>query len=258
MRMTALAKKRSKKTSTRKQASLPGMENVKPAVKKRNTLKGRKVRREITARTAAEALGEIDHGCEIYCLTMGKFSLVDVIELCLKSTGPADVTVSTWTAASADIGFANRLMVDGAIKSLRFIVDYSFPSRQPAYCAALRERFGDDAIRITKNHAKFVLIRNRKWNLVIRTSMNLNECTRLETVEISDDKSMAKWMQEVVDDLFEKQSDTFDRKPSEHCTKFGEEWGDDEAGGIAGTDTRFFGDGANDVDLRRIGTTRRS
>lgn len=78
---------------------------------------------------------------------MGKFSLVDVIEHLLATTGPADLVVSTWTAAGADIGFANRLLADGRIRSLRFVVDYSFQSRQPAYCAALREAFGDDAIR---------------------------------------------------------------------------------------------------------------
>lgn len=242
----------------KKQQSLPGLADAKPAVKKRDTLKGRKVRREITARTAAEALGDIEAGCEIYCLTMGKFSLVDVIEHVLTFTGPAAVTVSTWTAASADIGFANRMIADGDITDLRFIVDYSFPSRQPAYCAALRERFGDDAIRITKNHAKFVLIRNDSWDIVVRTSMNLNECTRLETVELSDSADMAEWMQEVVDALFEKQGDTFDRKPSEHVNRFGEEWGDDEAGGVNGTDSRFFGKGPTDVDLDRIGLSYRA
>ncbi len=72
--------------------------------RKRDTLKGRKVRRELTTSVCSDALGPIGKGCEIYCLTMGKFSLIDVIEHVLASTGPADVVVSTWTAAGADIG----------------------------------------------------------------------------------------------------------------------------------------------------------
>jgi hypothetical protein len=104
----------------------------------------------------------------------------------LAATGPADLVVSTWTAAGADIGFASRLLADRRVTSLRFVVDHNFQSRQPAYCAALREAFGDDAIRVTKNHGKFVLVRNAAWNIVVRTLMNLNECRRLETVEISD------------------------------------------------------------------------
>jgi len=60
---------------------------------------------------AAAALGRITPGCEIYALTKGAFSLVDVLVHCLDATGPADVVVSTWTAAGADISFAFDLFV---------------------------------------------------------------------------------------------------------------------------------------------------
>ena len=224
---------------------------------KRNTLKGRVVRRELCARSVKDAVGEVSRGCEIYGLTKGDFSLVDLIEHVLAATGPCDVVCSTWTAANADIGFANRLLANGTIRSLRFVVDYSFPCRQPAYCAALRAAFGDDAIRITKNYAKFVLLRNDEWNVVIRTSMNLNENRRLENFEISDCPAMAAWLQEVVDALFAAQSpaDTFGRKPREPVAAFNREWSD---GGPArtgvSTDTKkYFGDGPLDNDLRRVG-----
>jgi len=212
----------------------------------RETAKGRVVRRELTTRFAADALGAIEHGCELYCLTMGKFSLIDVVEHLLATTGPADLVVSTWTAAGADIGFANRLLTDGRIRSLRFVMDDSFVSRQPAYCAALREAFGDDAIRITKNHAKFVLIRNAYWNIVVRTSMNLNECRRLETVEISVDPAMAEFLGDVIEQLFENQTaaDAFGRRAGEHCEQFGTEFGDEPgAVGLGSSEKRFFGDG---------------
>jgi len=227
----------------------------------RETLKGRNVRRELTTRFAADALGPIEHGVELYCLTMGKFSLIDVIEHVLATTGPADLAVSTWTAAGADIGFANRLLVDGRVRSMRFVMDYSFVSRRTAYCAALREAFGDESIRITKNHAKFVLIRNAEWNIVVRTSMNLNECRRLETVEISDDAEMAGFLADVVEQLFANQTavEAFERRAGEHCEQFGTEWGDEPgAAGLGSSEKRFFGDGPADVDLRRVGTTRRS
>ncbi len=199
----------------------------------RDCLKGRIVRRTLTAQNVAEAVGPIEHGCELYGLTKGSWSLIDLIEHVLAATGPADVTLSTWTAANADIGFARRLLVNGAIKSLRFVVDFSFPSRQPAYCAALREAFGDDAIRITKNHAKFVLIRNAEWNVVLRTSMNLNENRRLESWELSDCPQIAEWLQEVVDELFAVQSpaETFRRSPIAHANAFEFAWGD--VGGAA-------------------------
>lgn len=226
----------------------------------RNTLKGREVRRTLCARNVAEAVGEIEHGCEIYGLTKGSWSLIDLIEHVLSYTGPAAVTLSTWTAANADIGFALRLLANGALTSLRFVVDFSFPSRQPAYCAALREAFGDDAIRITKNHAKFVLIRNAEWNIVLRTSMNLNENRRLESWECSDCLQLAGWLQEIVDELFSAQSptETFARKPIEHVNAFDREWNDegDAAAEERSTDSRkYFDDAPFGNDLRRVGVS---
>lgn len=250
-----------RKTTAKGQQTLPGVADAPQVIRRtRDTLRGREVRRELTARTAAGALGAIEPGCEIYCLTMGKFSLVDVIEHVLAATGPADVVVSTWTAAAADVGFANRLLVDGRLRSLRFVVDYSFPFRQPAYCAALREAFGDESIRATKNHAKFVLVRNAEWNVVIRTSMNLNECRRLESLEISEDAELAGWLADVVDRLFAAESGTesLERGAGEHLERFGLAWDDDDAGGATADErSRFFGDGPTAVDLRRQGLHRR-
>lgn len=226
-----------------------GIDDVKPTVWKRTSRsKGRELRRSIACEVAADALGEIAHDCEIFGLTMGQFSLVDIIDHCLKATGPADVVISTWTAAGADMDFALSLLANGAIKSLRFVVDFSFPRRKPQYCAALRERFGDSAIRVTKSHAKFVTIENADWALVIRSSMNLNENRRLESFEISDDRAMAGYLAEVVEALFAEHGDgvQFDNIPGQNAREF-------ETLARLGDQGSFFGDGPVDVDLRRAG-----
>jgi hypothetical protein len=201
----------------------------------------RVVRRVLSKLTAAEAIGELSHGCEIFGLTKGQFSLVDVVEHCLATTGPAAVTMSTWTAGGADLEFAYALVGDGRIESLRFVVDFSFPRRQPAYCAALRERFGDDAVRLTKVHAKFVVIRNTAWAIVIRSSMNLNENRRLEWFEVSDDAGMASYLLEVCDSLFDGYAAgaQFELGAGKNCRDF-ETW---------------LGDGIDDRDVRRSGWT---
>lgn len=232
-----------RKKSAKDQQTL--FEAAPPAVVKRDTLKGRLVRRKLTSSICSDALG--------------KFSLIDVIEHVLEATGPADVVVSTWTAANSDIGFARRLFDDGRITSLRFLVDYSFLVRQPAYAAGLRAAFGDDAIRVTKNHAKFVIVRNKTWNVAIRTSMNLNECRRLENVEISDDKRLCEFLEEVMETIFAGQTgaETFERSAGEHEQAFGVEFGGDGQAAVTTGDPRYFGDGAAAVDLRRVGATRR-
>lgn len=161
------------------------------------------VRRTLTVGNAAEALGPIEPGVEMYALCKGDYSLIDIIDHCLTATGPADLTVSTWTAAGADLEFALGFLVDERVTSARWLVDFSFPQRQAAYFALLVDRFGAENIRATANHAKFVLIRNEKWNLCLRTSMNLNVNRRLENVEISDDRGMADYLTAVVDDMFD-------------------------------------------------------
>lgn len=198
----------------------------------------------MTAATASEAIGPLWSGCEIYGLSKGQFSLIDIIAHCLPQTGPADVTIATWTAAGADLGFAYSLLTDGAIRTVRFIVDFSFPTRQPSYCAALRERFGDDCIRVTKTHAKFVLIRNEGWNLVIRSSMNLNENRRLESFEISDDVGMADYLEGVMDELFAAETGTecLAKRPYDHVGGFRE---------IGGTGTGYRRGGNAEVHRRQ-------
>jgi len=230
---------------------------------RRAALEGKRIiRRQLAARTVAEAVGPITPGCEVYGLSKGQFSLIDLIQYCLQAIGMAAVTISTWTAANSDIGFAYRLMTGGAIRSLRFLVDFSFPSRQPAYCAALRETFGDECIRISKNHAKFVLIRNEQWNLVIRSSMNLNENRRLETFEISDDRGMAEFLEGVIREIFDSQpaAGQFDKRPIDHIKDF-ERLAEQAPAELApaamtSTDTRKFYDPAPyGNDLARTGLT---
>jgi len=170
-------------------------------VHKRGRL-ARDVRRVQYADNVAAAVGAIEHGCEVYGLARGQYSLIDLVEYILGFTGPAELVISTWTAAGADIDYALRLRDDGRVLSILWLVDSSFPVRQPGYCAAMRERFGDAAIRVTKNHAKFVLIGNDEWHVVLRTSMNLNENKRLESWEVSDDAGLHAYLAEVVAGLF--------------------------------------------------------
>jgi len=143
---------------------------------------------------------------ETYCLTFGQFSLMDAVEAILEKTGPADVTLSTWTAGGADLSRSAEHLHNGHIRSMRFVCDCSFGQRQPGYLAKLRELFGDDAIRTTRTHAKFAVLTNDSWQVAVRTSMNLNENPRLESIEVSDDPVLAGFLLSVVDELFAEES----------------------------------------------------
>lgn len=155
---------------------------------------------------ARDALVGFGPRAEIYCLTFGQFSLMDAIEAILDYTGPADVAISTWTAAAADLSRSAEHLRDQRIRSLRFVVDCSFGQRQPGYLALIRELFGDDAIRSTRTHAKFATITNDDWRVAVRTSMNLNENPRLESIEVSDDAALAGFLLDVVNEIFAEES----------------------------------------------------
>lgn len=153
--------------------------------------------------SAKDAIGTIEHDTDTFILTFGQFSLIDALVAILDQIGPADVIISTWTAADAHLERSKNLLeVSGAIKSIRWIVDRSFEARKPEYCHHMRELFGPECIRAVRNHAKFMVMTNGEWNIVVRTSMNLNENPRLEDIEITDNADFARFFMAVTDDIF--------------------------------------------------------
>lgn len=158
--------------------------------------------KDATSCTAQTAMASLENGVSIYGFTLGQFSLTDLIVAALERTGPADVTISTWTASGAHIEEAFDLFESGQIRSCRFLLDPGFKSRQPKFCETLVRRFGLNSIRTVANHAKFVVIRNEKWDLVIKTSMNLNNNPRLENFEICEGRELAEYIDGFVDYIF--------------------------------------------------------
>lgn len=135
------------------------------------------------ARDTIEGFGP---GIDIVGLTYGQFSLLDLIEAALEVTGPADVTISTWSAGFYDVEAAVRFRDNGLLRSCRFLMDSS-AKRGQATPGDVADLFGPDSVRTSRSHAKFVLIRNKDWAVVITSSMNLNLNPRLEQFEMTDD-----------------------------------------------------------------------
>lgn len=160
-----------------------------------------------------DIIGNITKGCEIFGLTKGQTSIIEIIEYILSVTGPSDVVISTWTAAQRSIEKTQHFLKNGMIRDLKFLIDPSFNARKPEFCDDLVEKFGKDCVRTFRNHAKFILIGNDCWNIVIRTSMNLNQNPRMEYVEISDCKEMYDFMNGITDEIFKKipSDQTFNR-----------------------------------------------
>lgn len=220
----------------------------------------RNIRHSLGIATAAEAVGPITPGCEIFGLTGGQFSLIDLLGHCLDCARPATLDLSTWTAAVFDIGVIHKRMMTGDIMAVRFLLDYSYKIRQPESFAALAEGFGVESMRMTENHCKFAVIRGPRLNLAIRSTMNLNDNRRLESFEISDDADFAGLLSNTMDLFFAEASGAVssDRKPNQHTKAYDKIVG----AGPGARDTenvkKYFGKGRFDQDVSRVGLIRGS
>lgn len=154
---------------------------------------------------ARDSLRDFDKGREAFILTYGQFSSMDAIEAVLEKTGPANVAIATWTAAAADLSRSAEQLRNQRIRSLRFIVDRSFLTRQPGYATQIVRLFGNEAIRTTRVHAKFAIVQNEDWNVVMPTSMNLNENRRLEYLHVVDCPQLCGFFRQLVDEIFEEE-----------------------------------------------------
>jgi hypothetical protein len=142
---------------------------------------------------------------ELFGLTKGQFSLTDMIEAILAKTGPADLSISTWTAANGDVTRMLELLNSGSIRSCRWLVDLTFMRRCPQLTSEIRAKFGANAIRVTKTHAKFCTITNKDWQIALRSSMNLNQNPRLESFQVGHDPELCQFLSQVLNDIWNRQ-----------------------------------------------------
>lgn len=156
-------------------------------------VKKRSIGTRFSGDTAAEILrgAEFGRGRECLYLTAGQFSSVDWIDAVLDYTGEANACVATWTAALADLSRVETWIAKARLLSCEWIVDRSFPNRQPKICDQFRARFGDASIRVFATHAKFSLLWNDAgWRVVMLTSANLNKNSRTEFFHAAEDPEL--------------------------------------------------------------------
>ena len=150
---------------------------------------------------ARDAIGQIQRGGSMSGLNKGQFSLLDILMCVLDSTGPAHVVVAAWTSGRDDAETLAWLVQEERIRSLMLLTDRSFPTRAPRYAERVLQLFGPRGVVCTKVHAKFLIVQNAEWNVVVRASMNFNTNPRLEQFDIDDCADMAAVYAGVVDEI---------------------------------------------------------
>jgi hypothetical protein len=143
--------------------------------------------------------------CEVFGFTSGEFSLIDAISAIAKAMKSPSIVLSTWTAAQAEITHVEDFIASGVVGNARWIVDRSFQNRQPKLCDTLREKFGDDAIRVQRVHCKFALLDDGETRITVQTSANLNRNMRIENLSVSRCPVFFEAYSQLVADIFETQ-----------------------------------------------------
>lgn len=113
---------------------------TKVRVFKRDNVK-RDIRHLVSGETVRTSIGGVSPGMEVFGLTNGQFSFINVIEYLLEQIGPSKVDISTWVAAAYDLKHLDGFLENKEIRKIRFLVDRSFPNRQPVFFSKVARLF---------------------------------------------------------------------------------------------------------------------
>jgi hypothetical protein len=158
---------------------------------------------------ADEVAQLIEKDCRLIGLTQGNFSLIDLIFSILKKIGKSDIICTTWSAGIKDAHQVKWMVDTNLINSFKIITDHSYATRQKTYASSLDELFGKENIRTSEIHAKFTLISNEHYKIVIRTSMNLNANKTCENFEIDDSQEIFDFYTKFIQHTFNGMPDGF-------------------------------------------------
>lgn len=165
----------------------------------------RRRHRFLRTASARRALRDFRDGWELDCLTGGEFSLLDATLVLLEQTGPADVTICTYSTGLYDAEVMAHFLGTDLIRSIRWILDANFRTLAGSrgYAVEVVNVFGEERIRTTRTHAKFVLIEGEEMCVSVTSSANLNENKRIEHLQVSSDPAKARFLRGFVETVWE-------------------------------------------------------
>jgi len=160
---------------------------------------------------ATDCIGTLEPGASLFAITRGQFSMIDAVLACLDQTGPAAVSLWTWTVAEYEVECLERLRRDERLTSGRLIVDQgmrnknaSTPQAHARDLGVIRQwqgAFGGESVRYVVNHAKIATIENADWKLLLRGSMNLNFNPRFEQFDLTEGGADFDLVKQIEDEL---------------------------------------------------------
>jgi hypothetical protein len=161
----------------------------------------RRERVQESFKTASECIGIIKKNSGIFAVTRGQFSMIDAILACLDQTGPAKVSVWTWTVAEYEVEVLTRMMRDDRIIDGRMVIDHGARNKNSAIIRQWKDSFGENSVRYVVNHSKIATIENDEWKILLRGSMNLNYNPRFEQFDLTEGGADFDLVKEIENEL---------------------------------------------------------
>jgi len=181
----------------------------------------RRLLRLFRQENAKEFIGQLEAGMDLLGVTKGDFSFIHAIAAVSDQTGPGTLDLCCWTTGTDDTAELVRLADENRFVRCRFLLDLSLQRREPALLAAIRRRWGNDAVALSRVHAKFALFGTSTWKLVLLTSANLNDNRRIELFQLADDATLFGFFTDIMDQIFSKRErDQIHKTPGQLVQEF--------------------------------------
>lgn len=137
----------------------------------------------------AQLIPDLTPGQSLFIPSEGLWSLHETIEYLFARIGAADLTLSSWGLTEKPLEKILHLVRTGIALNPKFLLDFRV-KLQSASAYQLLLASGLD-IRLTQNHSKVVVLRNKQHGITVITSSNLTQNPRLEFYVISTDPAIA-------------------------------------------------------------------
>lgn len=124
-----------------------------------------------------------------------------LLEYLLRKTGPCRVWMTTWTITEEPMRALLAMIKDGLILELNAVLDYRIERRKPEafqLASSIITR-----IKLTKCHAKVLVLKNETWSVTILGSANFSKNPRIEAGVIFTDEDSADFHKKWIDDVIE-------------------------------------------------------
>jgi len=146
-------------------------------------------------------IGELEPDQALQYATAGRWSMHQLLTYILNQTGPAAVWLTTWTITEEPMRAILHELRSGRIQELHAVLDYRIERRKPEAFQLASQII--TRIKLTKCHAKVLVVQNTEWNVTVLGSANFSKNPRIEAGTIFTDKGSADFHKAWINDVIE-------------------------------------------------------